>query len=119
MTTTMIRLTIPATTWDELCRLEPRLRDVDELIDLLTDPTDALAYYAVRNYASCLVGWARGGQASDEAPRTLIEEGWTTVADLDDEIVSEPRTDAERWLRTSEAYDLALDHLIDRLEYDR
>lgn len=117
-TSVMMRLTVPATTWAEICRLEPRLRDVEELIDL-TDRGETFEYYAIRNYASCRVGWARGKQAPDEQSWSLIEEGWTTLDGLADDIVSEPLTDAERWLRTSEAYDVALDHLIDRPLIDR
>jgi hypothetical protein len=39
------------------------------------------------------------------------------LGDLEaDQVESPPLTEAERWLRTSAAYDLALDHLIERLE---
>ncbi|MDQ2934072.1 MAG: hypothetical protein M3R49_03655 [Chloroflexota bacterium] len=72
--------------------LEPALAQVAELIDLLDSRDWPWTYAAVHDYASLLVGWDR------RAPRLR------------------PLTDVERWLRTSEAFDLALDHLIDRLE---
>ena len=113
------RLKCPAESWAELVRLEPELGRVDRLIDLLDNTRDwPRTYLAVRDYAGVLVGWNRGVQAPDFD--TYHEAGgglrWRTIADLPEPIVSPPLTDAERWLRTSAAYDLATDYLIDRLE---
>jgi hypothetical protein len=117
---------VPAITWAELLELEPGLGDVDELVDLLSEPEGwdwGRRYVAVKHYACLLVGWGRGGQAPDVIHyEDDGHDGGLRVQNLADifadyeHLTPEPLTEAERWLRTPAAYDLAMNHLIERLE---
>lgn len=89
-----------ATTADQFERAltaEPTLRAIDRLVDTLcalVRPTDILCYgcvweQIVKPLTVPLVGWCRPGRAT---------------------------TDTEKWMRTSEAFDVVTDKWIDRLE---
>lgn len=117
-------LTIPAKTWDDLLLLEPHLRVVDRLIPMLgPERDDGRVYFALKGVIKAMVGWERGIMAEgtcdcdnpdDPAGRWGEDfEPHTAFSGLG---APAPRTsattNAELWLRTMEAYDLAMRHMM-------
>src|SRR5262245_48646737 len=113
---------VPATTWDQLVDLEPGLREIPTAIDLLRPMRGrrdgGLRYGVIRSWVSALVGWERGHHAPDVQRYKEFGHGSGRLysgADLlamDDRLTTEPLTEAERWLRTPQAYDLAMAHVL-------
>ena len=110
---------VPATTWNELCELEPELRRLPRAIQLLWDPGSYDSYAHIRDYASLLVGWGRGHHAPDVEHYTASGGGrFSNFAEMGqdtDHLLPAPLTKAEAFLRTPHAYAIAMTHLKDLL----
>ena len=100
---TTLEAALPIRDWQRLAQVEPSLAALETLAAGQWSPAAAEILYS-------LVGWYRGL----DAPNYLAPESWTSAC-LDDAVMPQragpPTTDTERFLRTSEAYDLARDHL--------
>lgn len=109
--------------YDDALKLEPRLTAVERMVDtvcLYVRPTDEFCHACywesvLKPIVTDLVGWGRGypPEQADPNPRS----SWAPIdlADLPDPTPAE--NDAEKWLRSSEAFDLVTDELLRRL-YD-
>lgn len=117
-------LPVPAQSWQELLWLEPRLRVIDRLIPMVGPEDDGgRVYFVLKSVISSMVGWARGDIESGECfcenpddsshPHSMFN-GNALLASSD--YPSELLPAAEKWLRSSEAYDLAMHHMMDQIE---
>lgn len=109
--------------WRFLTQHEHRLVALEELVDqavVAVRPSDegwcANAFFgrAIKPLGSLLVGDDRGYPIEEARPRT---DEVTTFGDLidEDDDRAPATTDEERVLRSSEAYDAALSHLLSKL----
>jgi hypothetical protein len=102
--TRALEAALPVKNWQQLIRVEPSLRSLEvlaaghwsrEAADILCD----------------LVGWYR----NQEAPNFVtppFNNGFICLADVVMPAkAGPPQTETEKWLRTSEAFDMARDHL--------
>jgi hypothetical protein len=119
------QLQVPPRNWDELLNLEPGLRVVAELIPMLgKERDDGRVYFALKHVIRQIVGWRRGtiedgvcycDDPGGSAPGGVAHATFSNLMSAPMPIKSDPQFDAERWLRSPEAYDMAMRYMMGRI----
>lgn len=114
-------------TWELLTRLEPRLADLERLIQAVRDPGEPTArsfcansvwYGGAKPLLLQLAGWHRN-QLEPVRDPNRVDEFLALDLGEDDAPQLAPRNDWERKLCTSKAYDVAYQRLYEQLPHCR